>query len=92
MSKYIYSIWKKKTATVQVMMFTWEWESVVNGRKVWEYFPRWDLCDIIYSPLKLCKMKKWFYFTAKVSGSGISSQAYAIRHWLSKALAHDSIE
>ncbi len=86
-SKYTYTIGKKKTASAQVKLFDWKWESTINGRKVWEYVSRTDLFDVVYSPLKLCKIKEDVYFEVKVAGSWDSSQAYAIRHWLSRALA-----
>ncbi len=86
-SKYTYTIWKKKTASAQVKFFDWKWDSTINDRKVWDYITRPDLFDVIYSPLKLCNVKEDSYFIVKVAGSGVSSQAYAIRHWLSRALA-----
>lgn len=86
-SKYTYTIWKKKTASAQVKLFEWKWESSINWRKIWEYITRKDLFDVVYSPLKLCKVKENTYFTVTVMGSWESSQAFAIRHWLSRALA-----
>ncbi len=91
-SKYIYTIWKKKTASAQIKFFSWKWETIINERKISEYVSRKDLFDIIFSPLKLCKVKDNSYFEVKVSGSWITSQAYAIRHGLSRALAKKSVE
>ena len=45
------------------------------------------LQDQIYSPLKLCKVKEKFYFEVKISWSGPSAQAEAIRHGLARSLA-----
>ena len=86
-SKYIYTIWKKKTASAQVRFFSWKGETIINEKKISEYISRKDLFDIIYSPLKLCKIKDDSFFEVKVNWSWITSQAYAIRHALSKALA-----
>lgn len=86
-SKYIYTVWKKKTASAQVKLFSWKWESIINEKKLDDYVSRKDLFDIIFSPLKLCKVKEDSFFEVKVSWSWITSQAYAIRHWLSIALA-----
>ena len=86
-SKYIYTVGKKKTASAQVKLFEGKGECMVNGRKIGEYISRKDLFDIVYTPLKLCKVKETTYFEVKVEGSGDSSQAYAIRHGLAKALA-----
>jgi len=52
-----------------------------------EYFSRSDLFDTITSPIKLAKLKDKVFFDVKVTGSGISAQAEAIRHGLTRALA-----
>ena len=85
--KYTYSVWKRKTASAQVKLFEWKWDSTINWRKVWEYITRADLFDVVFSPLKLCKVKDSYYFEVDVEWSWISSQSYAIRHALSKLLA-----
>jgi len=59
---------------------------MVNGKEIKEYVTRTDLFDVIYTPLKLTKLKEKFYFEVKISGSGESAQAEAIRHGLSRAL------
>lgn len=86
-NKYTYTIWKRKTASAQVKLFEWKGQDIVNGKKITEYVTRSDLFDTIYSPLKLCKVKEKFYFEVKISGSGISAQAEAIRHGLARSLA-----
>ena len=86
-NKYTYTIWKRKTASAQVKLFEWKGENMVNGKKITEYVTRSDLFDTIYSPLKLCKVKDNFYFEVEISGSGISAQAEAIRHGISRSLA-----
>jgi len=42
---------------------------------------------LFFSPLKICKVKDNFYFEVAVTGSGVSAQAEAIRHGLSRNLA-----
>lgn len=86
-NKYDFTIWKRKTATALVKLFEWSNESTINWKKVGEYITRNDLFDIVFSPLKVCKAKENFFFEVEVDGSGISSQAQAIRHGLSRALA-----
>ena len=85
--KYTYSIWKKKTASAQVRLFEGKGESTINGRKLDEYISRKDLFEIVFAPLKLCKLDDSTYFTVNVEGSGESSQAHAIAHGISRALA-----
>ncbi len=86
MSKYTYSIWKRKTASAQVRLFNGKGESTINGKKVSEYLKRADLFDTVYAPLKLCKLKDETYFEVAIIGSGVSAQAEAIRHGLARAL------
>jgi len=85
--KYTYTIWKRKTASAQAKVMEWKWKDLINGKEVSEYFDRSDLFDVIYSPLKICKVKDNFYFDIKVWGSWISSQADAIKLALSRAIA-----
>jgi len=87
--KYTFAIWKRKTASAQVKLNSWKGKDLINWKDVSEYIDRSDLFDTIYSPLKLCKIKDNFYFEVKISGSGISAQADAIRHWLSRAIVEN---
>lgn len=87
MTKYVYTIWKRKTASAQVKLFEWKGESKINWKKVSEYVTRPDLFDGLFSPLKLCKVKETVYFEADVAWSGVSAQSQAIAHGLSRALA-----
>lgn len=86
-NKYIYNVWKRKTASAQVKLFEGKWKNIINGIDASEYVKRADLFDIIFSPLKICKVKENFYFEVEVAGSGVSAQAEAIRHGLSRNLA-----
>ena len=86
-NKYLYNIWKRKTASAQVKLFEWKWKSLINWKNVNEYVTRADLFEVVYAPLKLCKVKEDFYFEVVISGSGISSQAEAIKLWLARNLA-----
>ncbi len=85
-NKYIYALWKRKTASAQVKLFEGKGEDTVNGRKLSEYITRSDLFDTIYAPLKVLKLKDKIHFDIEVSGSGVSAQSEAIRHGLSRAL------
>lgn len=86
-NKYTYNIWKRKTASAQVKLFEGKGKDTINGKIASEYVTRSDLFDVIYSPLKACKVKDNYYFEVAISGSGISAQADAIRHGLAKNLS-----
>lgn len=84
--KYFYSNGKRKTSVARVRLYEkGKGDIIVNGQPVNEYFFG-TLIGGIKAPLKLVDMLKSFDITAKVSGGGISSQADAVRHGISKAL------
>lgn len=85
-NKYTYAIGKRKTASAQVRLFDGKGENTINGKKMSDYFSREDLFDTIYSPVKLAQLKDKVHFDITVIGSGISAQAQAIRHGLTRAL------
>ena len=89
-NNYTSSIWKRKTASAQIRLSDWKGEDMINGKKINEYVTRSDLFDVIYSPLKLCKVKDNVYFEVKISGSWVSAQAEAIRHWIARNLAEQN--
>jgi len=92
MSKYTYTIGRRKTASAQVRVYPGKGKTMVNGKAIADYITRKDLFDTVYSPLKLCKQKDECYFEVQVIGSGEKGQAEAIRLWLARALAQNSEE
>jgi len=86
MANYIYSVWKRKTASAQVKLFEGTWKDMINGKIASEYIKRKDLFDVLYTAIKLTKLKDKVYFDVKVSGSGESAQAAAINYGIAKAL------
>lgn len=85
--KYIYALWKRKTAVAQVKLFEWEGKSLINGKDFQEYVKRPDLFSTMLSPLKLVSGEGKYFFEVKVEGSWESAQAQAIRHGLARALS-----
>ena len=86
MAKYIYSVWKRKTASAQVKLFEGAWKDTINGKVASEYVSRSDLFDVLYTAIKLSKLKDKVYFDVTVTGSGESAQAEAINYGIAKAL------
>ncbi len=84
--KYFYAKGKRKTSIARVKMFKGTGQLTVNERVGNEYFPLKSLIQVIKSPLVLTGSKDSFDITAKIEGGGISSQAEALRHGISKAL------
>lgn len=86
MSKYTYSIWKRKTASAQVKLFEGKGKDMINGKEISSYVSRSDLFDVIYTPLRVTKLKDNFYLEIQVIWSWESAQAQAIRHGIARAL------
>jgi small subunit ribosomal protein S9 len=62
-----------------------KWE--INGRPIEDYFPSATHRMIISEPLKLTNTDGRYDIAASIEGGGISGQAGALRHAISKALA-----
>ena len=58
----------------------------VNGRSLEDYFPRAALQMAARQPLQTAGFEKRMDVTAKIHGGGISAQAGALRHGISRAL------
>lgn len=78
---------RRKTAIARVKVENGNGNIIINGRKFEEYFPIDYLRLKVLEPLKLTNTESQYDFIVKVEGGGISSQAEAIRHAISRALA-----
>ena len=84
--KYFYANGKRKTSVARVRLYeNGKGDIVVNNKPIDEYFFG-ILIGIVRAPLKLANAQKLFDITVKVEGGGVSSQADAVRHGISKAL------
>jgi len=61
---------------------------VINGRPVEVYFARPVLRLILSQPLQVAQRDGQYDITVNVDGGGLSGQAGAVRHGLSKALTY----
>jgi small subunit ribosomal protein S9 len=76
---------KEAVCRARLMEGSGRWE--VNGRPVEDYFPSATHRMIISEPLKLTSTDGRYDIVARIEGGGISGQAGALRHAISKALA-----
>jgi len=85
---YYYAVGRRKTSTAQVRLYPTGGESdiIVNGKRVDEYFGRSRDVLTITEPLRVTGTEGGFTVTVLVKGGGISGQAGAIRHAVSRAL------
>jgi len=81
---------RRKTSTARVYLQKGKGAILVNGRPLDEYFGRKTSCMIVRQPLELLGVSSDFDIKVTVLGGGISSQAGAIRHGITRALIeHD---
>jgi small subunit ribosomal protein S9 len=84
--KRFYATGKRKTAVARVWMKEGSGNFVINKRAFEEYFPRDILKRLVWQPLDITESRDKFDFYVNVAGGGISAQADAIKHGISKAL------
>lgn len=83
-----YATGKRKDAIARVWIKPGAGNIVVNGRPVDTYFARPVLRMILRQPLVLVGRETQYDVNVTVTGGGLSGQAGAVRHGISKALTH----
>lgn len=81
-----YATGKRKNAIARVWIKPGSGKVTVNGRDIETYFARPVLRMIINQPFKVCEREGQFDVVATVVGGGLSGQAGAVRHGISKGL------
>ncbi len=77
---------KRKTAVAQVRLMAGNGAIIVNGKPFEDIFSIPRLKSAILEPLRVTDNQDKFNAIVKVEGGGVSSQAGAIRHGISRAL------
>ena len=83
-----YATGKRKNAVARVWIKPGKGAITINGRDQEVYFARPVLRMMIAQPLQVANREGQFDVIVSVQGSGLSGQAGAIRHGLSKALTY----
>ena len=81
-----YGTGRRKTATARVFLRKGSGNIRINERTIDEFFGRKTARMIVRQPLELTKMTDKFDISVTVEGGGITGQAGAIRHGLTRAL------
>lgn len=81
-----YGTGRRKTAVARVRLVPGTGKITVNGRDAVEYFGREGLVDYAKAPFKVTDTMDHFDVIANIKGGGISGQAGALRHGISRAL------
>lgn len=82
-----YATGRRKEAVARVRIRPGTGKIVVNRRSLDTYFPRETLKMMLRQPLEVAEMDGKWDVRINVTGGGLSGQAGAIRHGLSRALA-----
>jgi len=83
-----YATGKRKDAVARVWIKPGSGRIVVNGRDVVTYFARPTLRMLLNQPFEAVERRDQYDVTCTVKGGGLSGQAGAVRHGISKALVN----
>ena len=81
-----YATGKRKTAVARVWLQTGSGNISVNRQALEVYFPRETSRLVVMQPFEVTEQAGQFDVFATLAGGGISAQAAALRHGISKAL------
>lgn len=81
-----YGTGRRKTSTARVFLQPGKGNIVVNGRPLDEFFGRKTGSMIVRQPLETVSLADKFDISVTVAGGGITGQAGAIRHGVTRAL------
>ena len=81
-----YGTGRRKNAVARVRLVPGTGKVTVNGRDAKDYFGRQALIDTFMEPFKVTDTEGHFDVIARLNGGGISGQAGALRHGISRAL------
>lgn len=83
---YYYGTGKRKTAVAQVRLYPGSGEFMINDKSLADAFPWSAWQSVILEPIKVTDTQGKFNVVAKLHGGGVTSQAGALRHGISRAL------
>ena len=83
---YFYGTGRRKKSVARVRLYPGSGEITINGRSIDDYFGLETLKLIVNQPFGVTGTTGKFDIVANVTGGGISGQAGAIRHGISRAL------
>ena len=86
MAESYYATGRRKTSSARVYLSSGSGDITINGRPLDRFFGRQTARMIVRQPLEVVDMNDKFDINVKVTGGGISGQAGAIRHGITRAL------
>lgn len=83
---YFYGTGRRKNSVARVRVYNGTGKITINDRDIDDYFGLETLKLIVRQPLAVTGVEGKFDIVVRVAGGGVSGQAGAIRHGLSRAL------
>ena len=83
---YFYGTGRRKSSVARVRLYQGTGKITINDRDIDDYFGLETLKLIVRQPLALTGTAEKFDIVCRVQGGGVTGQAGAIRHGLSRAL------
>jgi len=83
---YFYGTGRRKKSVARVRVYAGTGKITINGRDIDDYFGLETLKLVVRQPLTLTGLTEKFDIVCTVAGGGVTGQAGAIRHGLSRAL------
>ena len=83
---YFYGTGRRKNSVARVRVYNGTGKITINDRDIDDYFGLETLKLIVRQPLAVAGVEGKFDIVVRVAGGGVSGQAGAIRHGLSRAL------
>ena len=87
----VYATGKRKNSVARVWLKKGDGKISINGKSIKNYFSRPVLQMIVNQPIEIIEGIGNYEIKATVKGGGLSGQAGAIRHGISKALTYYDI-
>ena len=83
---YFYGTGRRKKSVARVRLYQGTGKVTINDRDIDDYFGLDTLKLIVRQPLELTGLTEKFDIECRVAGGGVTGQAGAIRHGISRAL------
>ena len=83
---YFYGTGRRKSSVARVRLYNGTGKITINNRDIDDYFGLETLKLIVRQPLALTATEGKFDIVCRVAGGGVTGQAGAIRHGISRAL------
>ena len=89
---YFYGTGRRKKSVARVRVYPGTGKIIINDREIDDYFGLETLKLLVRQPLALTETSEKFDVICRVAGGGVTGQAGAIRHGISRALLQADAE